>query len=438
MSSRLSGILAQIRAPWPPPRGSPLDTGITASDDVRVTRKGDRSIVRGGVSESPSGLRAESDLPRTVISPAPRDAWDELVRTNRAVLVSQTPQWLDAICASGRYEDASRLYQAADGTKIVLPLVRRTGPARLLLTELSLAPTWGSGGLVTARSLRSSDITAVFADLSTRAVVRTTVRPDFLQAPTWAAAGHPAGVVTFPITHHVLDLSPEFSDIHRNFSKMARKAIRKAEREGVTIDSAPGGHNILTYQGLYERWVEHRARERGLPLPLARLVGIPRRERIGVSLASSPPLERLHLLSRLLGSVFRVWVASVGGIPVAAMITLIRGDVAIAWRATSDPARAGPVRAMDLLHRYAIEFACREGCRYYNFGESGGVESLMRFKMRFGATPRTFSGYRIERIPITPVTRRLAVIKPVVENLVLQAARRRTHATTPHADRTAD
>jgi hypothetical protein len=233
-------------------------------------------------------------------------------------------------------------------------------------------------------------------------------------------------------------LVPDFSDIHQSFSKMARKAIRKAEREGVTIDSAAGGRNILTYQGLYERWVEHRARARGLPLPFARLVGIPRRERIGVSLAASPPLERLQLLSRTLDSVFRVWVARVKGIPVAAMITLIRGDVAIAWRATSDPAKAGPVRAMDLLHRHAIEFACHEGCRYYNFGESGGVESLMRFKMRFGATPRTFSGYLIERIPISRVTRRLAVIKPAVENLVLQAARTRSDASGPHPDRAAD
>jgi len=62
--------------------------------------------------------------------------------------VCQTPQWTDAVCASGRHRDASRLYELSDGRRFVLPLVRLRrwpGPSA---PEASFPPAWGIGGLV--------------------------------------------------------------------------------------------------------------------------------------------------------------------------------------------------------------------------------------------------------------------------------------------------
>jgi hypothetical protein len=67
---------------------------------------------------------------------------------------------------------------------------------------------------------------------------------------------------------------------------------------------------------------------------------------------------------------------------------------------------AGPSRANDLLHRLAIEDACRAGCRSYHMGESGSSESLAKFKRGFGACAVAYAEYRLERLPLTGMDNR--------------------------------
>jgi lipid II:glycine glycyltransferase (peptidoglycan interpeptide bridge formation enzyme) len=129
-----------------------------------------------------------------------------------------------------------------------------------------------------------------------------------------------------------------------------------------------------------------------------------------------------------------VWLARLDGVVVAAMITLVQGEVALAWRAASDRDAAGPVRANDLLHRHAIEYASLGGCRYYDMGESGGVESLMRFKTRFGATPREFAGYRFERLPVSAVTGPASALRHRAERVALDVTGRLRPGPAPSDD----
>ena len=349
-----------------------------------------------------------------VLSPAPRIVWAEVIADNRAVLPSQTPTWVDAICEVHGYEDASRCYELADGRTLVLPMVRRRHLPGALATQHSMAPTWGAGGLVSSGPLRLDDVRAVFDDLAATPALRTTIRPDFLQSDLWAAA-RPARAIELPLVHHVLDLDRSFEELSARFSKMARKAIRKAEREGVKIEHATGRAFVDDYYRLYEGWVTRRANQRGIPLPVALHRG-----------RANEPRERLELLADRLGDTFQIWLARLDGEPIAAMITLMQGDTALAWRAASNIEVAGPVRANDLLHRDAIDYATSKGCRYYNMGESGGVETRMRFKERFGATPRPHAGFRLERLPITPVTAQVARARSRAEDLVLDLASRRS------------
>ena len=68
-----------------------------------------------------------------------------------------------------------------------------------------------------------------------------------------------------------------------------------------------------------------------------------------------------------------------------------------------------------LLHRLAIEEACRAGCRYYHMGESGSSASLAQFKRRFGANAYGYAEYRLERLPITSVD---AHLRRLVKRLI--------------------
>jgi hypothetical protein len=94
-----------------------------------------------------------SNLPFTVVSPAPRDVWCDLIQSDPEALPYQSPAWLDAICLTGGYEDASRLYELPGGQQLILPLVRRTSLPAALAWEASLPPGWGMGGLIARRPL---------------------------------------------------------------------------------------------------------------------------------------------------------------------------------------------------------------------------------------------------------------------------------------------
>jgi Acetyltransferase (GNAT) domain len=357
-----------------------------------------------------------------VTTPAPRAVWAELVDANPGTTPSQTPAWLDAICAHGPWADASRLYETRDGRALVLPMARRRRRPLAVTSEFSMPSTWGTGGLLAAGPVSAEDVAAVVADLRRSPALRTTVRPGFEQAPLWAAVAPAAGARELPTLDHVLDLDGNFDRLFAGFSSAARRAVRKAEKEHVTVEPAHGEPAVREFYRLYEGWIDQRAHRRGIPLPVARRMG-----------HANEPLPRLLTLSRVLGDAFTVWLARLDGRAVAAMITLVQGEVAQSWRIASDREVADKVRAMDLLHRHAIEYAALRGCRYYNMGESGGVESLMRFKARFGATPQEFAGYRFERLPVSAVTEPVRALRHRAEAVAIGLAGR-VRAERPEVD----
>jgi len=83
-----------------------------------------------------------------IISPVPRDTWEEVLRNDPFALETQSPAWADAMCASGGFEDASRLYETADGRRLVLPLLRRSFAGGVVAFEASNPPHCGVGGLL--------------------------------------------------------------------------------------------------------------------------------------------------------------------------------------------------------------------------------------------------------------------------------------------------
>ncbi len=333
---------------------------------------------------------------KRVTSPAPRDVWMELVQRDPSALVSQTPAWVDALCASGGYRDASRLYETADGRQLVLPMVRRTRRPAGLATGGSFPYGWGIGGLVTGDGAPCvEDIAAVFADLGQQRELQISIRPNPLHGPQWAAAA-PPGVVRIPRVAHVLDLEGGFEHVWATrFKGTKRTAVRKAEKSGVEVECDTTGRLVPVFYALWEQALERWAAQQHEPVWLARLRGHQR-----------DPIRKFQNLAAHLGASFQIWVARLNGEPVAANIVL-QGANAHYTRGAINQELAGPVRASDLLHRMAIEDACRAGCRYYHMGETGRSSSLAQFKEGFGAVPYEYAEYRVERLPITAMDQRL-------------------------------
>src|SRR5512143_2141828 len=110
-----------------------------------------------------------------VSSPAPRSIWNEVLQSDPGSMIYQTPAWTDAICSTGKYIDASRLYEAPDGRKWVLPLVRGKSLTSEISSQGSFPGGWGLGGVISNSKLLSEDLRMIFADLSKEPVLQTLI-----------------------------------------------------------------------------------------------------------------------------------------------------------------------------------------------------------------------------------------------------------------------
>jgi len=331
--------------------------------------------------------------PMRVTSPAPRELWEATLASDPNALVSQTPAWTDCVCSYGGYEDASRLYEFASGRRLVLPMVRpRALPARLAW-EASMPAHWETGGIVVRGGITPSDVAAVVEDLSRRGVMRTLLRPSPRDAQQWAAARRHATSV--PHKAHVLELEGGFGHVWaRRFTGTARTATRKAWRAGLTVERDTTGRLVPAVYELFEQSLDRWARVHNEPRVLARRRGHRR-----------DPRRKFAHIARTLGEACRIWVAWYHGEPVAAIVVL-QGRNASFTRGMMNKELAGPTRANYLLHQLAIEEACNAGCHFYDMGDSGLSSSLAQFKTRFGATPRPYADYFIERMGFTCVEQR--------------------------------
>jgi hypothetical protein len=319
--------------------------------------------------------------------------WQELLASDPNALVSHTPSWTDFVCAAGGYEDASRLYELPGGRRLVLPMVRRRHLPARLADEASFPSAWGIGGVVAPGGVRPGDAAAVFSDLASRSALRTSVRPNPLDAEAWGTAQPPLATV-LPRLAHVLSLDGGFGKVWRErFRGTARTAVRKAERSGLTVQCDTSGALVPVVYALFERSLARWAERQHEPQALARWRAHRR-----------DPQRKLELMARTLGEACRIWLAWSQGQPAAAIVVL-QGENAHYTRGMMDMDVAGPTRANYLLHMLAIDDACAAGCRHYHMGETGSSSSLAQFKTRFGARPLPYAEYHLERLPLTALDR---------------------------------
>lgn len=323
-----------------------------------------------------------------VSTPAPRDRWRELLEASETALPEHDPGWTDALCAAGRYSDASRHYLFDEGDEVVLPLVARRGPAGFGGWVETFPAAWGIGGPV-GSEISSDTATMILRDLRTLGHQRIGIRPNPLDGAAWRAAAHGEGVLTVSRCAHVLDLSSGADAVWAGLSKTGRRNVRLARRAGVHLEVGRGGQLLEEYYRLFLASVDRWAANQHEPRALARARATRR-----------DPLDKLRTMGAHLGDGFRVILAYVDGAPVAGTIALY-GRTGHATRSAMDSRLIGKSHAGELAYWHAIEMACESGCSTFHLGESGRSASLAQAKEKFGARPYDYAELRIERLPWT-------------------------------------
>ena len=338
-------------------------------------------------------------MPRTrlrVTSPAPRDAWRELLAADPDGLVDPVAGVARRALRATGYEDASRLYETAVGhaARAAAGAARRARGRRRSRRGRRCRTAWGMGGLVAVRRRSSErDVAAVAADLAADSRAASPASgPNPLHAALWAARAR-RGAVAIPRRAHVLDLDGGADAVwDQRFRSNARKRIRKAERAGLEVECDTTGRLVPVFYELL----------RALGRALGRRSRTSRSRSPGWRARRRDPIEKFERMAAALGDAMRVWVAWKDGVPV-------RRDHRAPGRATR-ATRAGAMDK-DARRRRRAPTTCSSGWRSrtrarraaarYHLGESGRSQSLAHYKEKFGARPVDYAEYRFERLPLT-------------------------------------
>lgn len=345
-----------------------------------------------------------------VTVPAPRDAWVEVWEASAQATIFHRPEWLDACCKTGDYEDVSRLYETLDGERIVFPLVRCRASRPASRGTWSMPVGWGLGGAFGSRRLVSDDVALMLEDLL-RDSARLVVSPGPLTAGAWR--GTPAQA---RVRHdaHVVAVGEGFDSLwSKVFSSDTRNKVRKAHKRGVEVQWGPATDLLRFYWNIYLRWTRHQASERGIPVAVA-LALAKHRE----------PLARYEAIARHLGDRCQVAVARVDGEPAASVIALLDGVHAHYWRAASDQPLVRRRYANHLLLAHTLERAAAQGCHFVHLGESGGKQSLMQFKEHFGGRPVSYDELRFGPVALTRAVQARDHLVRGAERLAVRGAAR--------------
>jgi CelD/BcsL family acetyltransferase involved in cellulose biosynthesis len=334
-----------------------------------------------------------------VVSPAPREAWRQLLSIDPGALPTQTPEWTDLLCRTRGWTDASRLYEFPGGRRFVLPLLARGAGGRRW-SEESMPGGFGYGGTLGSCGEPSvAEARTILADLARRPVLRASVAPSPLAAAGWTAAA-PPGTHAVPYLAHVLDLDGGWDTVWtQRFRPRIRRDVRKARQQGLDVQTGPDSGVVAAFAELRRRSVERWARTRGHPLWLARQVER-QRDRVGL----------LDAAIDSLGPMVRTWTARLHGEPVAVNVVLRFDEQAYGWLSVMDQELAQRTQAGVLLLSLAIEDACEAGARWFQLGESDPGSGVAAFKERFGGVPVPWSALFLERIPVTATGRQVRVL----------------------------
>jgi Acetyltransferase (GNAT) domain len=348
--------------------------------------------------------------PVRVTAPVPADVWQSVAAADPSTMPFQTPAWRDCVCAGSRWQDASRLYELPGSRQLVMMAARRSGPG-LPAVEASWPHGWGTGGVLAPGGVRPDEVDLVCADLAGRRVLSATVRPAFGAAPAWSQARHGAAAIARKV--HVAFLDGPFEDywartVPAKVRQNIRASRRHLDRAGITITAGNTPELVRTFYGTYLTWIDWRARQRKVPLPLARWQA-----------RRAEPQEKFATVAGMLGPGCRILVAWQDGRAVGASMSLHAGGSAVGWRLYADRSLPARYRLTEVLIEENLRYACESGCRYLEMGESGGKGHLESIKERFGGQAFPLAEYCYERLPLSPALMAFQSVRRRAEEFVV-------------------
>lgn len=278
-----------------------------------------------------------------------------------------TPTWGRILSEAGLGYRSQALEFTLEGQRALLPLVSRDDRLGRTLHQSSAFGTYG--GLVPLDGDADISSSQLGAEVARR--FQATPRFGLLIAYPGPRPHFRMPAVFDRYEAHVIDLQNEPADrMLEAMRPKTRQYIRKAERDGVHVQSGESSESFHAYY----RLLEASSRRWGRANP-------------------GKPWTLFDAIQRLCaeGDV-RLWMAQVGDEPVAGLVCFYGKGEVFAWSAALDE-RYVATRANYLLHWRAIADAAGREFSVFNLGSNEGLAGVRWFKEGLGTHPREYPAY---------------------------------------------
>lgn len=300
------------------------------------------------------------------VAEAGRAEWQEACERSPHATYFHSPRWADLFCrgSGGRAEPAALSVAFDDGARAVIPLVRTRRLRGLLGANLCTAGT-NYGGWISAGPLREEHARLLAERIAS---IRDVVWRENPFDPLQSALPMPGARKE---QTQVIDLARGMETLYKETTHAHKKALKKAEREGVTVREASGEPDWRAYFDVYRAALEEWSRQGPEKRTRARYGW----DLFGLLLAEPSENEKL-------------WVAEKDGRIVAGIICFYwSGRHLVTWHAAA-LAEFNPFRPNNALYWEIIRDGERRGFSWFDFNPSGGYEGVVSFKDNFGGEKR--------------------------------------------------
>ena len=302
------------------------------------------------------------------LEPVSKDIWDEVARACSWATYFHTTAWAGCMAETFPGFTAEALgCTLADGTPVVLPCVVKK-KKRLLrqVSDYKSMEPGVYGGFIAPRLLAPQEIEKLAA-----AALRLKGSSGRIVETPWQPLHLPGPFISKKLSTHIVELSPDFETLHKQFSRGQKSNLSQARRKQVTVRRAATEVDIDAYFSLYletvKRWGD--------------TAGAVYSKELFMKLFK---MQDRHIIFTLAEAESRI---------VAGIIALAWGRTIIYWHgaALQEFFKCYP---NNLLHAELMAWGCAKGFKLYDMGPSAGLEGVARFKESFGAQARDFKSYR--------------------------------------------
>jgi hypothetical protein len=290
---------------------------------------------------------------------ASREEWQAVWQACPYATYYHSPEWsyLWQDYTSGQMQSTPVLFDFSDGTSVIFPLSHHKVVGGMVSKYMSSVPQDVTyGGWISRRKLTIEHAYLIIGFL------RQNYKNLLWRLNPYNDLVHRINISPLEEgTTHVLRLSEDIEKLFGRFSKGHRNAVKRARANGITVRRGNSLEDWKAYYSLYldsvRRW--------------------------GKNAFCVHSWNLFELMYNMNSPYINLWLAEHQDTVIAARIIVYSQNHVISWHGVALE-KEFHLRPVNLLHYEMIKDSYELGYQWYDFGPSGNLQGVRKFKEHFG------------------------------------------------------